>query len=59
MKQIGAGQLTPIKEEAPGVVLSKLEYNGYDYPVITKSGGFGNRELLSELAERTDKGDEK
>ena len=58
MKQIGAGQLTPIKEEAPGVVLSKLEYNGYDYPIITKSGGFGNRELLSELAERTDKGDE-
>ena len=59
MKQIGAGQLTPVKEEAPGVVLSKLEYNGYVYPVITKSGGFGNRELLSELAERTDKGDEK
>ena len=59
IKQIGAGQLTPIREEAPGVVLSKLEYNGYDYPVITKSGGFANRELLSELAERTDKGDEK
>ena len=46
--------LQRIREVAQQTVLD----NGYDYPVITKSGGFGNRELLSGLAERTDKGDE-
>ena len=58
MRQIGASQLTPVREEAPGVVLSQLDYNGCSYPIITKSGGFGNSELFFELAERTEKGDE-
>ena len=58
MKQIGVSRLTPVQEAAPGVVISLLDYNGCSYPVITKSGGFGNRELLSELAEQTKKGEE-
>ena len=37
-------------EVAPGVVLSRLGYQGKAYDVITKSGGFGERSLLTELA---------
>ena len=58
LKQIGVNQLTPVREAAPGTVISLLDYNGCGYPVISKSGGFGNRELLSELAEQTQRGEE-
>ena len=53
MKQIGESQLTPIRELSAGVVLSKVNYKGTDYPVISKSGGFGQESLLTELADTT------
>ncbi|BDF69249.1 membrane protein [Oscillospiraceae bacterium] len=51
MRQIGVGELIPAWEAAPGVVLSRLSYQGKAYDVITKSGGFGERSLLTELAD--------
>lgn len=50
MRQIGVGTLIPDREVAPGAVLSHFSYRGKSYHVISKSGGFGKRGLLSELA---------
>lgn len=56
MNQIQVYEMTPICEMAPGTVLSQFEIKGRTYEVISKSGGFGEEELLSELAEKIMKG---
>lgn len=56
MNQIQVYEMTPICEMAPGTVLSQFEIKGRTYEVISKSGGFGEKELLSELAEKILKG---
>lgn len=50
MKQIGACELTPLYELAPGTVLSQLTHKERIYDIISKSGGFGERELLINIA---------
>lgn len=51
MNAIEAKQLTPVCELKPGVVLSAVIYRGKILQLISKSGGFGDQELLTELAE--------
>lgn len=49
MQQIGVRELVPIRELAPGVVLSGLSYKNRMYYVISKSGGFGKESLIPDL----------
>ena len=52
MNSVGVRELEPVCELERGVVLARFTYKGCTRHVITKSGGFGNRELLLELADR-------
>lgn len=52
MNCVGAGELEPLCELEKGVVLSGFTHNGCTRHVITKSGGFGQENLLTYLAER-------
>jgi len=49
MRMVGITELKPIDELMPGCVLSEFEYHGKQHNMISKSGGFGNEELLKEL----------
>lgn len=42
-------RMIPLTEVAPGVVLSRVTLHGRPRYVITKSGGFGNETLFSDL----------
>lgn len=48
---IGVSELEPICELERGVVLARFTYHGYTRHIITKSGGFGQENLLSDIAE--------
>lgn len=50
MEAVGVHELVPIKEESLGVVLTSFTYKGRKYYIMTKSGGFGEPELLVNLA---------
>ena len=52
MNQIQVNEITPIREMAPGIVLSSFTRNGHTYEIITKSGGFGGETLFADLAEQ-------
>ena len=52
MRSAGVRELEPICEMEKGVVLAKCTYNGCTKHVITKSGGFGQASLLTDLAAR-------
>lgn len=52
MNCVGIHELEPLCELEKGVVLASFTYNGCTRHVITKSGGFGQDNLLAELAER-------
>lgn len=52
MNQIRVYEMIPICETEPGTVLSQFEINGKTYSVISKSGGFGNENLLTELGRK-------
>lgn len=52
MNCVGVQELEPICELEKGVVLASFTYNGCTRHVITKSGGFGQESLLTDLAER-------
>lgn len=49
MKRIGQDTLIPIRELAPGVVLSQIRYRGKTFNLMSKSGGFGAETLLTDL----------
>lgn len=51
MKHIGREEITPVREMAPGTVLSEIAIEGRTFAVISKSGGFGCSTLMSDLAE--------
>lgn len=60
MKMIQCTQLEPVCEIEPGVVVSLLEKNGKINQVISKSGGFGEEDILNRIAEKIiKKGDKK
>ena len=50
MKAVGVTELVPMCEIALGVVLTSFEYSGKRYYIMTKSGGFGEPDLLVNLA---------
>lgn len=52
MDSIGEQKLTPMTELSDGVALSGFEYGRKKYHIITKSGGFGNEKLITDLADR-------
>lgn len=52
MNCVGVTELEPLCELEQGVVLARFSCNGCTRHVITKSGGFGKEDLLTELASR-------
>lgn len=54
--QLGLNALVPLCEIAPGVILSELVYKGRPFQMITKSGGFGGKDLLVNLMRDISKG---
>ena len=51
MNRMKVFRMTPLTEVFPGVVLSRVVLHGRPRLVITKSGGFGNETLLTDLKE--------
>ncbi|PKM54892.1 MAG: Hrp-dependent type III effector protein [Firmicutes bacterium HGW-Firmicutes-5] len=51
MEHIKVYEITPVMELAQGTVLSRFKYLNKEYELISKSGGFGHKELLAELAD--------
>ena len=52
MNCLGVNQLEPICEMEKGIVLARFTCNGHTCHIITKSGGFGQESLMTDLAER-------
>jgi len=52
MKHVGCETIAPICEVAPGVVLSRICVGKKRFNIISKSGGFGEADLLEKLADR-------
>ena len=52
VSQTGCREIIPVCEVEPGTVLSAMEIDGKRVWVITKSGGFGNRELFQTVVKR-------
>ncbi|SKA93691.1 Uncharacterized conserved protein YgbK, DUF1537 family [Caloramator quimbayensis] len=55
VRQAGIKVISPICEMECGVVLSQLEYNGKTLNVISKSGGFGQETMFSDLVKMLSK----
>lgn len=51
MNRLGQEELIPIREITPGVVLARIRYGGKEYNLLSKSGGFGTKDLLAQLTE--------
>lgn len=51
MNAVSVHELVPFCEISEGVVLTSFEYNGKNYYIMTKSGGFGKEDLLLKLAQ--------
>lgn len=51
MNCVGVKELEPLCELERGVVLASFTYNGCTRHIITKSGGFGQESLLTDLVE--------
>lgn len=49
MQHIRQNALAPICEILPGVVLSQVTYQNAGYNLLSKSGGFGQKDLLVQL----------
>lgn len=60
VKELGIRELIPLCEILPGVILTRFHYHRQAYDVITKSGGFGEadilRQLINFLKERKEQG---
>lgn len=52
IKSMNIEMLFPLGELLPGVVLSKYLYQGNWHFLISKSGGFGNRDLLKNIYQK-------
>lgn len=50
MHQLGVDALLPICEVSPGVVLSAFTYGKKQHYIMSKSGGFGQEDLLVDIA---------
>lgn len=52
MNCLEVNELEPICEMEKGIVLARFTYGGHTRHIITKSGGFGQESLMTDLAER-------
>jgi uncharacterized protein YgbK (DUF1537 family) len=50
MKQMDVYEMEPICELTPGIVLSRFNMRDTECHVLSKSGGFGDKQLLTDLA---------
>lgn len=50
MEHMGVDEVEPVCELSTGVVLSRVTYQGCTRCVLTKSGGFGGENLVTDLA---------
>ncbi len=53
MRALGVKAMAPRREVAPGTVLSEITYKTRKITILSKSGGFGQEDLLPELAKHT------
>ena len=51
---MGVAALTPVCELDTGVVLTYFVYRGKTHYIISKSGGFGEPDLMCRLAKLTE-----
>ncbi len=49
MRSVEVTELAPVCELSPGVVLTRFTYQSKTYDIISKSGGFGEPDLLCKL----------
>ena len=55
MQTVGVSELVPICEMEVGIVLTEFEYTEKKYHIITKSGGFGEKDLFVKLSQKLKK----
>ncbi|MDO5033680.1 MAG: four-carbon acid sugar kinase family protein [Eubacteriales bacterium] len=53
LSKIGVTEVEPVAEILPGTVVSRFQSKGRTHQIISKSGGFGDKELLVRLANIT------
>ena len=51
MQRVGVNELVPVCEIEKGVVLTSFAYKNKKYNIMTKSGGFGDEDLLVKIAD--------
>jgi len=56
MRAVNVTELTPVCELDTGVVLTHFTYQRKNHYIISKSGGFGEADLLCRLAKLTGAG---
>ena len=49
MKKAGCRELTPVCELSNGVVCSELALDGRELQMVSKSGGFGEKNVLIDI----------
>lgn len=52
MKVLEGAQLHPVNEIAEGVVVSILEWKEREIQIISKSGGFGDKNIITSIADK-------
>ena len=52
LRQLDVQTLIPVSEIAPGTILSQITYHGKNHQLLTKSGGFGDENLLKKLMQK-------
>jgi uncharacterized protein YgbK (DUF1537 family) len=57
MKQMDVYEMEPICELTPGIVLSRFNTHDAECHIVSKSGGFGDKQLLTTLAKQIFKED--
>lgn len=55
IRALKIGGITPIQELFTGTVLSTVNINGREQPLISKSGGFGDSDLLVQLLKKLER----
>jgi len=52
MQYVGINELVPVCEIEKGVVLTSFNYKNKNFNIMTKSGGFGDEDLLVKIANK-------
>lgn len=51
LKELEICEMCPLEEIFPGTVLSSFNFQGQEYQLISKSGGFGQKSLIEDILE--------